>query len=676
MASKKKPVGSGVPEAAPAIITSKTPRTIVPVSSKMVVINDDNYHKFVEDPTVDKERKARGLIPRLFSECPQGYLGAICEPFSLPLIPDSEIEDRIRQQEKDKSSLQHIREQGKDGGLIPSTDQNGRGYCFPAGTLIRMGDGSERRIEDVKVRDEVVTAEGNVRRVTQTMVRRVNEPLLTPVMWGHYHLRATAEHPILTKRGYVQLCELQPGDWVAFPKYAAKSANVLQTGDFLYDRNFVRQSRRVYRHQRPEVQSEYTVGLPGRTKATIRTSVLPDAIHLTHGFGRLAGLFLAEGHTDAGKVQWSFHLREKDTFAAEVVELARTEMAAEAKLVVRPNNVVQVTIYGVRWAKMFESLFSHGAGAKRVHPCLASGPLEFLHGMLTGWMDGDRQRGNSAVTISRELALNMFDIANAHGLLPIFSTHQKGKVGNDGILRQHAWKVGWGDSESAGLVGRGSYRATQDDTHMWRKVCEITSEPFEGDVFNLEVEGDHSYVAEGVGVHNCWAHGTCSAVMLVRAKNNQPFVSLSAYHVACIIKNYRDEGGWCTQALDFIAKRGIASEEFWPQRSVSKSNDTPQMWQNAALHKVEQWWDISDNRETAKRQMATLLLLNDPVQTDHNWWGHSICTMRLISWNPFKTMIWNSWGESWSDRGMGILEGSKAIPDGAVAPRVVTAATV
>lgn len=302
MASKKKPVGSGVPEAAPAIITSKTPRTIVPVSSKMVVINDDNYHKFVEDPTVDKERKARGLIPRLFSECPQGYLGAICEPFSLPLIPDSEIEDRIRQQEKDKSSLQHIREQGKDGGLIPSTDQNGRGYC--------------------------------------------------------------------------------------------------------------------------------------------------------------------------------------------------------------------------------------------------------------------------------------------------------------------------------------------------------------------------------------WAHGTCSAVMLVRAKNHQPFVSLSAYHVACIIKNYRDEGGWCTQALDFIAKRGIASEEFWPQRSVSKSNDTPQMWQNAALHKVEQWWDISDNRETAKRQMATLLLLNDPVQTDHNWWGHSICTMRLISWNPFKTMIWNSWGESWSDRGMGILEGSKAIPDGAVAPRVVTAATV
>ena len=36
--------------------------------------------------------------------------------------------------------------------------------------------------------------------------------------------------------------------------------------------------------------------------------------------------------------------------------------------------------------------------------------------------------------------------------------------------------------------------------------------------------------------------------------------------------------------------------------------------------------------------------------------------------------ILNSWGDSWSDNGTGVLSGSKAIPDGAVAPSNVLAA--
>jgi hypothetical protein len=46
-----------------------------------------------------------------------------------------------------------------------------------------------------------------------------------------------------------------------------------------------------------------------------------------------------------------------------------------------------------------------------------------------------------------------------------------------------------------------------DGTDGWATIRDLDRKPFDGEVYNLEVEGDHSYVAEGVGVHNCVGAG-------------------------------------------------------------------------------------------------------------------------------------------------------------------------
>ncbi len=156
----------------------------------------------------------------------------------------------------------------------------------------------------------------------------------------------------------------------------------------------------------------------------------------------------------------------------------------------------------------------------------------------------------------------------------------------------------------------------------------------------------------------------------------EPYADLSAYAVACIIKGYRDEGGWGAESLEFIADRGIPTSQFWPQQSMSRSNDKPETWANASLHKFTEWMDLDDSGPAVKQQLVTCLLLNLPVVVDYNWWSHSVCAMDLVSLNPFRIRIWNSWGDSWSENGTGILEGNKAIPNGALAARVMTPSEV
>jgi len=178
----------------------------------------------------------------------------------------------------------------------------------------------------------------------------------------------------------------------------------------------------------------------------------------------------------------------------------------------------------------------------------------------------------------------------------------------------------------------------------------------------------------------CWAHSSTGALIALRCAQHIPYVPLSAYAVACTIKNFRDEGGWGALAMDFLMQRGVPSEKFWPAQSMSRSNDNPQTWADAALHKVTDGFiDFASavyDRNLTFDQMATLLLCRVPVVIDLNWWGHSVYAVDLVevSANAYGVRFRNSWGNSYGSKGFSILQGSKAIPDGAVAPWIATAA--
>lgn len=185
----------------------------------------------------------------------------------------------------------------------------------------------------------------------------------------------------------------------------------------------------------------------------------------------------------------------------------------------------------------------------------------------------------------------------------------------------------------------------------------------------------------------CWAHSSTHAVMMNRAIANDPYLPLSAYAIACVIKNFRDEGGWGALSLAYMVEHGVPTQEFWPQGSMSPSNNNSRTWEDAAKRKVLGGWaDLSVapyDRHLTLDQVMSCYLQDIPVVLDLFWWGHSVLGLDALEFdsslplsdpNRWGNRFLNSWGDSWSSLGMGTLRGNKSIPDGAVASRIVMAA--
>jgi hypothetical protein len=177
----------------------------------------------------------------------------------------------------------------------------------------------------------------------------------------------------------------------------------------------------------------------------------------------------------------------------------------------------------------------------------------------------------------------------------------------------------------------------------------------------------------------CWAYSTGHAIMAQRAAQGQPNRRLSPHGVACKIKGFRDQGGWCGLSADFARKVGYPDVGAWPEQSMSRAHDTPATWENAAANRITgDWVDLAAShfyyQNLTFDQTVSALLQNHPCPLDFNWWGHSVCGMdvEVVEAGSYGIVILNSW-QGWGDQGFAVLRGDRATPNSALALYEVTA---
>jgi len=185
----------------------------------------------------------------------------------------------------------------------------------------------------------------------------------------------------------------------------------------------------------------------------------------------------------------------------------------------------------------------------------------------------------------------------------------------------------------------------KDDKCLWRRFESVEEEPYDGYVFNLEVEGDHSYVAEGIGVHNCASESSTQSLMIIRAFAGLPHISLNPYFVYHTVSGGRDQGSTIDGNLKFMREVGCAPISVWPRSQDWQRRPSAEAVEAAKPFRIVEFYEIRTVEE-----MVTALFLGFPVVYGAN--GHAVVKIEHL--NDREGLDINSWGTGWGDGGFGV----------------------
>ncbi|TSC88072.1 MAG: Mja hyp1 intein [Microgenomates group bacterium Gr01-1014_7] len=258
-----------------------------------------------------------------------------------------------------------------------------------------------------------------------------------------------------------------------------------------------------------------------------RGHIFNQQIQIDESFCRLIGYYLAEGSlsTTKGHISLAFNQSES-VYIEDVKQLIEKVFGIKHIRIYRRlnNKGVEITIYSKLISELFAKLFytdnSHKAFNKNLPDWMLHLP-EFLQAqILLGWW-----RGDHGYTVSRSLMNQMKVICLRLGIVPSIGVDKSEnhlKRGNhiyqDRIIKATSdlyYFSGLAFFEdkynllSDPVFEESKRKLTRrhgwiDKDYIYMPIRKITRRKYTGEVFNLEVDEDNSYITEFAAVHNCW----------------------------------------------------------------------------------------------------------------------------------------------------------------------------
>jgi hypothetical protein len=125
--------------------------------------------------------------------------------------------------------------------------------------------------------------------------------------------------------------------------------------------------------------------------------------------------------------------------------------------------------------------------------------------LVRGIYDGDGCKRDHEITQTSEiLALQLVELLHRVGEQPLLRQfHQRAQTPK-GNQRKLAFAVSWSEEGFHHTNRKGRWQFKDKVLSQVRTVERV---PYTGPVYNLGVEGDHTYVVQGVVTHNCYGTG-------------------------------------------------------------------------------------------------------------------------------------------------------------------------
>ena len=235
---------------------------------------------------------------------------------------------------------------------------------------------------------------------------------------------------------------------------------------------------------------------------------------------RLLGYYIADGYAVGNEnnrqVRFAFGAHER-RYAEDVRELIGAIFGYHGVTVREiPRHVLEVFVHNLAIARFFESLVPRGALHKKLPGYVLNQSKECLRQLLIGALRGDGclkdARRIAYKTVSPHLAHQLAEVFVRLGYMPSIQTYQNAReewatsyhvrIGGAQCARFAAEFPELELEFPADLKIKQDFFA--DEQYIYANVlsAEVEHEQ-ELEVFNLEVEEDHTYIANRVAVHNC-----------------------------------------------------------------------------------------------------------------------------------------------------------------------------
>ena len=243
-------------------------------------------------------------------------------------------------------------------------------------------------------------------------------------------------------------------------------------------------------------------------------------IFLNEKLMRLVGYFTAEGYIvgNPNNRQLRFAFNETETDFCDDVKNLISEIFGYDKTRFRqtPRHAVEVTIHNHAIANFFEGLLPKGAANKSLPDFVLNQSNEHLRQLLIGALRGDGclkdARRIGYKTVSPHLAHQIAEVFMRLGYL---ASVQSYKSKNENFSTSYYVRIGGEQAKrfaeefpELNLDFPPAVKTKQDvfadENYFYvsiRSVKKLENEELE--VYNLEVEEDHTYIVNRVAVHNC-----------------------------------------------------------------------------------------------------------------------------------------------------------------------------
>ncbi len=450
--------------------------------------------------------------------------------------------------------------------------------CFPAGTPVDTVDGP-RAIESLRPGDSVLSHDGSFATVEEVVENPNSEALISISHFGHkVPIRCTPEHPILvwTTRDVDTLIEGDGAD--PFNGFVWLAARDVHPSDFIVTAApLATRERRTFDLMDHVGEGTYEevdglihkvdVDAKHRNKQRHRRGFVSveRTVEESYDLGLILGWYVAEGHvskrSSQGKVVPSgvhFTLGAHETvFQNDLAEAFKRVFATNLSLNQSfSDNSVRMICNSKIIASLLMSLAGTGYGTKLLSHDVLTADEEFQRGLLAGLFRGDgcvTTGGMMLDLVNPSLIDQIQLIARRLGVVTTVRQYvnQAGNLtgqlfvpGLPGTNEEFIFDV---DKNLRNYVGRkGSKRTTYQVVHGRHvygiREIEITEERPEK-VYNLHVEGTHTYTIRGAVVHNCFLLRIEDNMESIgRSINSALQLSKRGGGVALLLSNIREHG--------------------------------------------------------------------------------------------------------------------------------------